>query len=541
MRKIFKKISLVISTLAMLSSTIVLSGCNSNQPDETGSSYSLADRGTLTDEGKRRISVEPEQGIIWSFIDSIISKGGEAIMGGVTVYAKAVVLNLLKECGLDLRDATTKTLEKMQQQLGIIEDKIDAIAAKQERYYDENVLNKLLDQYDTVHSKYIDFVCGGLAWIAEQENDEAQTEEEVEEKRIAFYNKSIASLTFDGAPFATFVTDLAKKTITPNQVDQSKGIFYYYDHTIGAIDTWTIQYYNNIKNFITYIDGTLIMLSNLAKFQIQYMAKDADEATLQSYKLIMNKMADAVNAVNLLCAEKLKELDYIRYEWRIGINKYISTGTYYSCRMATLTYNLDDRGSTSRQGLWLAYCNDTGKHGNLQVAYLYQPNTDIVTAVANDFREYSGSYCSYSYTIQDYLQYVGFWSKNMTLFNESAGLFCGNMYVDKYGFMHDDKSYSVAYFDVHGNYTRRDAYRVASYHTWYGGLDHTELRYYDTSYFLCFGKYSGVSSGTLQLDGMYKETYMSDVNFTVSDAVYYTYHYKEMYQKVGPIAFHDAW
>ena len=67
-----------------------------------------------TDEGVLRISEEPtNQDLVNTFVNMIIEKGGEAITGGISVYAKTVVLNLLKECGLDFRDATTKSLEQI--------------------------------------------------------------------------------------------------------------------------------------------------------------------------------------------------------------------------------------------------------------------------------------------------------------------------------------------------------------------------------------------------------------------------------------------
>ncbi len=496
---------------------------------------------SITNDGKLTINNEvTDQSAIDSFIDLIISKGGEAIMGGITVYAKYIALNLLKECGLDFRDATTKTLEKIQTQLNIIEKKVDTIAYKQEQYHCEDVLSKVLEGYNDANWKYVNYVTGSLTYLTNVECNSKISEEEAEKERQRVYNDGVKDLLIDGAPLATYVTTLARKALQPNPADAQKSIFYYYDHTMGLYDKWSIQYYKNMKNFIAYIDSVLILLSNLAKFQIYYKAKEVGEGMRQTYELMMNDMASVVNEVNSLFAAKLKELDYIRQEWKYrGLNQYIATGKYYNTRMAALTYDLDDREwFDSRQGLLVGYLNDYGKQGNLQVAYAYQPNNDILKAVSEDFKVYSGGFCSPSYTIKDYLSYAGFYCNNQDLFDKAAGLFAGNMYVDTYGFMYDDIDYSAAYYDNYGNYKRSVAFRVATYHTWYSAVDYTELTGNDKNYYLCFGVSNGNS---IQLDGSFQRTYMDDCMHTVALAVYFHYPFMDLYQKTGPITYHDCW
>ncbi len=496
----------------------------------------------LTTEGKQRLSAEPtDQSLVDNFINMIISKGGEAITSGLSVYGKCVVLNLLKECGLDFRDATTKTLEKIQGQLNIIEQKVDAIVSKQEQYHSEDILNNVLSSFITMNIRYMDYISGNMAYLARLENEGELTEEEIEAERIASYHDGIDKLLFDGSPFASEVALLASRVLEPNPSDNRKDIFYYYDHTMGLYDKWDIQRYKNIKNFIAYLDGTLILMSDLAKFQMYYLAKNATEGMKITYANKIKTMADNVNAVNRFFAEKLESMREIQYNWNDGKNRYIPTGHFYATRMCTLTYNLNDRGwGDSRQALVLDYYNDYGKRGLHQVAYCYQPDQDIVEAVANDFREFAGDYCTPAYTIQDYLSNAGFWAKNSDLFDKADGLFMGDMYVDKHGFMHDDYDYSFRYYDRWGVHRRRNAYEVASYHTWYGGIDHTEFRGTDDNYYLCFTQtYYG---NYWTLNGQYKQVYMDDRKFTVNDAVYYRVSYKDFLSgKPGPVGVHEWW
>ncbi len=545
--KIRKKLLLTAFIPSMLFSTIHSTSNQKNQSAFSTKEPLMAqnvETNLLTAEGLPRLTGEvTDQSAVDSFIDLIISKGGEAIAGGLSVYAKTIVLNLLKECGLDLRDATTKTLEKIQQQLGIIEAKVDAIATKQELYHAETVLGPILKTFDDAHAKYIPFVVKSLGDLATMENDPTYTEEEIEKARIAAYDDAIYALTFDGAPFATYVTSLAKDILTPNRAAPTSTIFTYYDKTMGTYDKWTYQYYRNMKNFIAYIDSTLIMLSNLAKFQIYYRAKDASPAIRDAYADMMTTMADTVNEVNVLFKKKLEELAYIATDYNYyQMTKYISTNKYYSTRMATLTYNLEDGDSyDSKQGLLVGYKNDSGTHGRLQVSYAYQPNQDIINAVVKDYKEFAGDYCTSSYTIQDYLASAGFWANDGNAFRNSAGLFNGNLYVDCHGFMHDDVDYSTSYYDSNCNYRRKNAFEVATYHTWYSVIDHTELRSYDKNYYLCFGVPVAGTRNCVRLDGQYQRTYMCDLMFTVAERLYFQYPYMKLYNQVGPIDYHLYW
>ncbi len=472
----------------------------------------------------------------------IISKGSEAITGGISVYAKTIVLNILKDCGLDLRDVTTKSLEAIREQMDIVQTKINAIAAKQELYHDQQILNNVLNEFNSSKNKYYRFFTNGMGYLGELEADESVSEEEAEYARHKFYVDNIEALTFDGSPFATYVQELASKVLQPNAADPNKDIFYYYDNTIASTDKWDIQYYKNIRNFMSFIDSSLVIYSDIAKFQIYYKALNAGEAARRSYAGQIDDMAAAVNAVNVQFQNKLKSLEYIKLAWENrGVQRYIPTGKYYSTRMATLTYNPEDYVyADSRQALILGYKNDKGTHGLLQECYTYHPNQDIIRAVANDFKEYAGDYYTSGYTINDYLKYAGFWAVNDDLFNKAVGLFNGDFYVDQHGFMNHDIDYSTSWYDQHGNYVRKNVYEVDSYYTWYGALKRTVLRRPEAEYyyFLCFGVLDG---NWLHLDGQYSKTYMCDANFTVFEQLYFHPKYMDLYQKVGPITYHNCW
>ncbi len=511
-----------------------VAGCNNNQSAVEADTHN---RIVYNLDENNKLTADPDTSIVDSFIDIVISQGGELVTGGISTYAKCVVLNLLKECGIDLRDATTKTLEKIQQQLDQIEARIKAIAERSETIHAEDVFNDLLKELHSVSYVYIPYAVYSLGDLATMENDDSYSEEECEEAREVFYNNTVKDLKINGSPLASYVTTLAGSILQPNPSDASKDILYYYNLTLGAPDRWSIQHYKNVRNFIAYVDSTLVECANLAKFQMYYLALGKDRATLAAYSRIMDDMAKAVNLVNEMFLNVNKSLKDIEDKMNNHINVYIPTNTEYSTRMATLTYNHNDvEGNDSRQALLMSYSNDSGKHGAHQVAYSLEPG-EVTARVMNDFNDFKKAYCSSSYTLHDYLSYAGFYANNKELYDKAVGIYNGIWYVDKYGWLHDDKDYSFTYYNDQGNFVRQNAYQVASYHRWDGKVNRTELRFLDDQYYLCFARPYG--SGQ-KLDGYYKEVYMYDELYTVMESCFFSPHYYSFIgEQTWPL--HNCW
>ncbi len=166
-------------------------------PDET---TSLDHQFLYTDFGTPRLTTEPETSMVDTIIETLISKGGSLITGGIQTYAKAVVLNLLKECGYDFRDATTKTLDKIQEQISAIEEKITTLSKMEDQHHSEDILNQVLKQLTSAENSYMDFAVTGIGDVADTENNESLTEDEKEAARLSFYNNSVKKLTINGSP-----------------------------------------------------------------------------------------------------------------------------------------------------------------------------------------------------------------------------------------------------------------------------------------------------------------------------------------------------
>ncbi len=499
----------------------------------------------LTAGGNPRLSAEPFiDDATQQIIDALISKGSDLITGGITTYAKTVVINLLKECGIDFRDATAKTLEQIQQQLVAVQEKITALAEQENQHHSETILNPVLDMVKK-GANYSDyFIIHGLCDLVKLEYDTSLTEEEVEAARKQYYTDAISKLVIDGKPFADFVTELANKVLQPNGADASKDIFYYYDETLGVYDTWSTLKIQNTQNFAAYIDSVLVSCANLAKFQMYYYTQGMGDIAKNSYASMIDRMAKSVNAVNEKFKNSLGTLKPLEEKRDKGIVTYMKSGKDYSRRMATLTYDINDRvgDNDSRQALIRDFHEYTdGGRGDLdRFAFQYVPDTAFVAQIAEDFRTYSQAFYTPNYTLIDYLKYAGFYAVNQDLFDKSLGLYNANMYTDGYGWYGEDYDYCGTYYDIHGQYQRKVNYRVASYHNWIGNVSRTTLENCDAgNYYLCFATPAGDKQ---KLDGEYKTVYMKDVMHTVQKAAFFDEYYHDVssINKEGWYL-HDCW
>ncbi len=523
----------------LLTSVIPMVACKSNSASSNSNIETTLDTTLFTDEGNRRLSEEPTDDMINDFIMNIVSKGASAMAGGIGTYAKNLTISLLYECGIDLRDATAKTLEKIQQQLAAIENKINAIADKMERDHSELVLSPVLKALKKTQFNYGEFSVNSIQYLANLEKDGTLSEEEIEEERFKFYEDTLKNILIDGLPLATYVTTLADLVLKPNEAS-GKSIFYYYFETLAYNDVWSIQRLKNVKSFISYIDSVLFLTANLAKFQMYYLAQGKGGATIEAYKGMMDTMANSVNAVNNLFLEQLKSMQDYEDKMKEGINIYLPNNKEYSTRLATLTYDHNEVvDGDSRQALLMRYDNSHGRHFFGEYAYSYIPDANTVNGFANSFREYANEYCTSEYTIQEYLTYCGFYAKNEDLFKKASGLFKGDFSVSSYGYINDDHDYSIAYYDQRGNYARKKIYEVDTYHKWGFEIDYAEIRYYDDQYYFSF---IVNKDGKQYLDGVYSDVYMYDPCYKViDDAIKYETDYYKLLGNHYTLDVKDSW
>ena len=451
-------------------------------------------------------------------LDKISSAGVDMIKGGIATYAKTFVINILNDYGFDFRDPTIRYLEKIEKEIQEIKYKVDSIDQKIEKYHAEDVLNNLQKKLSKTEIEYSGIVKNGLWTIAIDEASGSKGEKELEAERYQFYLDFLKDLKVDGFQcLANYVTDLAKTMTLPNTYEPENDIFYYYNLTLGQYDKWSVQSYKNRRSYIAYLDSILLTAANAAQFDTYYRVKDLGNPAKNTYKGYMDTMALEVNKANAMFQKELKRLDEyetLRKDKQTVI--YLPNGKQYSSRLATLTYNHNDKvGDESRQAL-LKAVKGYGSRYYRESGFAYEPNKDIVNAIRNDFNAYAKNFGGKDYTLKDYLKNAGFYAKDENLFNNAAGMFYGDLSAEGCGYLnHDTKIYST-YINQKGESVRRQIYEVCIYHTWIGGLDHAELRYNCDDYFYCL-----MDPEQKYLDGQYDDNYFDRMTRTLSDALFY--------------------
>ncbi len=531
---------------SLVSASMLGVGCtNGNRSSSSSNSSEIENSAMILNAGdeKKLDMVIFDDGVTDEIISSLVGKGADLIVGGLKTYGMRVAINLLKECGLDFRDITTKTLEAIQNQIAALETRIKAMAQRQEQIHSESILSPILKEIKETRNNYFSYI-KGFDNLIKLEEENTLSEPEIESRRKQFYDDSISKLTINGNPFATFVSNLADWILMPNGSAPSNSIFDYYDNTLGVYDVWSTISIRSIREFIAYLDATLVTCANFAKYQLYYMAEGKGEETRLSYADMIDTMAGKVNAVNELFKAKIDSLKPLEDKRDAGINVYMATGKEYSRRMATLTYDVNQKTENdSRQGLLTGlhtYSDGTTKESSWRYAFEYVPDQNFVAQVAGDFKTYAGAFCSAEYTINDYLKYAGFYANNEELFNNAIGLYNANMYVDGHDFLNEDYDYTATYYDQRGEYTRKKIYDVDSYHNWNFDVDSTSFEQCDDSYYLCFAT---PKDDKQVLDGTYQKIYMKDVKYTVSNRLYYNLKEEDvsMTNYKGEWYLHDSW
>lgn len=472
---------------------------------------------------KNNLGNEVEDATMY-IVNKIITDGPSLITGAVTTYAKNMVINILNDYGIDFRDASIKYLERIENSLAEIKEKLNAIEKKQDIYQAQTILNNgLYKMFTEINFTIKDKVYGSLWELATLELEDKLSEEELEARRYEVYKALFKDYSFQAnanglgleSTLVTYATQVAAAILTPNQADTSKDIFYYYDLTLGQNDKWVGQQIKNRRAYIAYCTNMLLATVNLAEFDMHYRYEEKPAARA-TYDKELETMAQYVNAVGTKFQAELKRLDELEKKMKEDhITTYLPTNVEYSTRMATLTYNLNDKeGDQSRQSLLRAstLCNNYRDGG-----MAYHPDQNLIKNVVNDYKTYVGTYHLEDYTMNNYLKDAGFYANNEDLFDNAAGIFYGDLKVNGMGLFNHDTELTSAYYNNEGNYTTHPIYKVNCYHNWIGCINRVELVEKDFDYYLCF-----IDRDQTRLVGDFEIAYFDRETNIISRNLFYT-------------------
>ena len=224
-------------------------------------------------------------------------------------------INILKDYGIDFRDASIKYLERIENSLEEIKEKLNAIEKKQDIYQAQSILNNgLYKMFTEINFTIKDKVYGSLWELATLELEDKLSEEELEARRYEVYKALLKDYSLQANTLGLentlvgYASTVADAILRPNQADPSKDIFYYYDLTLGQNDKWVGQQIKNRRAYIAYCTNMLLATVNLAEFDMHYRYEEKPAARA-TYDRELQTMADYVNAVGTKFQAELKRLD----------------------------------------------------------------------------------------------------------------------------------------------------------------------------------------------------------------------------------------
>lgn len=487
---IFKKFFKKIIAVATLSGILPCSTLNNNTNNTVNNNTTIAINNRNELKMGNKVTLDEDDKFINGVLDSASSFGCQILCAATYVGAKYVVTSILKNYGVDIGEVSLQYLERIEGEIKEIKEQLSVINSNMEKY---NAEDSLKDLYTYVNFASVDImneVKGGLFKLAALENDKNYSDDYVEQQRKSYYNNSLKDLKIEGTNIANFTTRFANTILTPVKSCPTNDIFHYYQLTNGKFDRWSTQSYLNRRNFIAYLDTLLLSCANLAIFDYNYRSQGLDVASTASNDERYKSMINAVNEVNGMFQKELKRLDEYEELRKKGEIIYLSTNTHYSTKMATLTFNHEDKDRQLLLKGVEATSNNlfTGKKNNLLHYMLtYQTNHNMVNSVVKDYQNYIEAYGLKDFTINQYLKNIGFYGERQDLFNKANGLYYGEVNIGNSGCLSDDLSVNAKIYDKYGKFQNKTQFFVECRHK-FMIADEYVVRYSDNDYYLCFQK-----------------------------------------------------
>ncbi len=434
-----------------------------------------------------------------SILKNITAYGSKIITAAAGAGAKYIVTDILKDYGIDMRDPAIPYIEKLDVEVRQVKAKLDSIGASADQYNAERSLDNLYSYASVASTDVMNQVKGGIWKLLTMENDKTKDAKFVEAQRQEYYQTALKNFTVKGSNIADFVTHFAKTIVTPVESSPTNDVFYYYQLSSGQFDKWSTQSYKNRRNFIAYLDSLLLSSANLAIFDNHYRSLGASEAVKATNDMRFQTMIGAVSKANALFQTELKRLDEYETLRRQGELIYLPTDRHYSAKMATYTFNHEDKANAELlKGV--EHTNTTifrkGQKDLQGYLLTYQANHEMVNDVINDYAKFVKAHGLKDYTINHYLKDIGFTAERQDLFDKAEGLYYGELNLPHVGYLADDINVKAHYYDKFGNLQNKTQFFVETHHGLFNRRTY-KVDFRDQDYYLCFVKADGT------LDGQY--------------------------------------
>ncbi len=421
---------------------------------------------------------------------SILEKGTDFLKSGISSLAVYAFKTACAEMGIDVRDATTKKIDQIIQQLkemsAQIQKGFDDLTKKSQQVQDYTYMGNVITKLDDVRSPIVGEM-RTLEDIARKEQDPTYDKEFLDQQKETFVKGFKEKLNFYTLSNQVWHTAelLALNLARPNPIKTSQSLMDLYDNTLGANDVWDYQGYAPRMQFIqecSFLVNSLALLGKIeAAYEIsQYQPGDSN---IEGIKQNISDMCVAVNTVNGVFQKELEKLDkikkahddeecptmsHIKRDFDSQGFVHISTDYTVSAYLATITVD---------NVLWQNTCHDFYNDNYSHCFKAFKANDDLYQMIYSDYSFYINNYeLEEGYNFKYYLRDLGFRvpASRQDDFDNAIGVYKNieTKRVDR-GFLRGVDFYSqYSYYDWTGEVKYNNISRVGQ--TFWNNYDDSE-------------------------------------------------------------------
>ncbi len=481
-----KKLFLGLSAFAMLA------GCSSKTESNNHPSANLIKVDMSINNPPTKLLTNGTSNAELDWISqSILDKGIDFMKSGISSLATYAFKTACLEMGIDVRDATTRKIDQIIQQLNAMSAQIqkgfEDLTKKSQQIQDENHMSDIIKLLDDVRSPIVGEM-KTLEDIALKEEKADYDKDALNGEKERFINGFKEKLNFYTMSNQLWHTAelLAKNLARPNPIKTNQSLMDLYDNTLGANDLWDYQGYGPRMQFIQQCSFLVNSLALLAKIDVAYKIDQLPEgdSNIEGYKQNIIDMCAAVNEVNGMFQKELEKLDaikkrhddndkptmsHLKRSFDSSGFVHITTDFTVSAYLATIT--IDDV-------VWTNTVDDFYNDSYSHCFKSFSANETFYQMIYNDYDFYVNNYkVDEGYNLKYYLRDLGFripesrqndYDEAIGIYKDiecrvkDRGLFRGNDYYEAY-----------KYYDLDGNLCSKDFCRVGE--TFWRKFDDVEV------------------------------------------------------------------
>lgn len=486
MKKLFTGIAALTMLIGGCTSGKVSSDLNQNQ----FAPIKLCANQNMDAAPSLNVKLENNEELDW-LSKAILDGGCDFMKSGISNLAAYAFKAACAEMGIDIRDAQTKKLDQIIEQLDKISTQIeqgfDNLTKKAQQVQDTDTMNDVIRLINDVKSPVIAELIT-LEDIARKENIPDYDKDFLNQQKETFIDGFEKKLNFYSLSNQVWHTTelLAIKLANPNQVKTSQTLMDLYDNTLGANDTWDYQSYFPRIKFIQECSFLINSLAILAKLDAskEISKYQPGDSNIEGVKAGINAMCKAVNNVNGIFQKELKKLGEIKARHDDEVSPtishlkrdfdkegfvHISTDFTVSAYLATVS--VDDL-------VWKNTVSDFYNDSYSHCFKTFKADDDFYQTVYNDYSFYQANYqVDEGYNMKQYLKDLGFKvpSSRQKDFDDAIGIYKNiDVRVEKRGFLRGRDYYAYYnYYDWDGKLTSKDYCRVGE--TFWNNYDDEEV------------------------------------------------------------------